>query len=68
MYSPQPPRDGGWWEVRGVAVRGVAVRGASTLLPARPTSTHPSRDGEAARAEVDVLRGLRTGVWEQAVL
>lgn len=67
MYSPQPPRDGGWWEVRGV----------STPNPARPTSTPDSRrSGEAARpeaaeaveAEVDVLRGLRDGVWEQAGL
>ena len=35
MYSPQPPRDGGWWAVRG-------------------------RWNQTA---VDVLRGLRHGVW-----
>ena len=69
MYSPQPPRDGGWWQVRGV----------STPNPAGRTSIHdPSRSGDAARAEaaeteaaeagVDVLRGLRDGVWEQAGL
>ena len=69
MYSPQPPRDGGWWQVRGV----------STPHPAGRTSIHdPSRSGDAARAEaaeaeaaeagVDVLRGLRDGVWEQTGL
>lgn len=65
MYSPQPPHDGGWWEVRGLS---------TPPNPARPTSTHgPSRSDEAARpeaeaTEVDVLRGLREGVWEQAGL
>ena len=55
MYSPQPPRDGGWWQVRGVRA------------PRRndPT-TFPTRNSEAASAGVDVLRGLRDGVWEQA--
>ena len=42
MYSPQPPRDGGWWRVRGV------WRG----------------NGTERRAAVDVLRGLRDGVWD----
>ena len=58
MYSPQPPRDGGWWKVRGV----------STPRPTRATAAHLTRSGEAARAEVDVLRGMRDGVWEQARL